>query len=242
MSESLELQRDVTPMQLMQLAIEKEGSIDVIERLAKLQREQIEYHAMVEFNRGMHRCQQQMKRIATDMENPQTRSRYASYAQIDRTIRPIYTEEGFSLSFGDGEPIAPDSIRIICYVSHVDGHTRMYHKDMPIITTGPKGNDVMTKVHAHGSADQYAKRYLVKDIFNLAIGEDDDDGNGGGVKIPSEKVGEWLKSLGESTELNAHMKLWGKIYTTANELGDKNALDILIPAYEAKKSELSGAQ
>jgi hypothetical protein len=55
-------------------------------------------------------------------------------------------------------------------------------------------------------------------------------------------VGEWLKSLGESTELNAHMKLWGKIYTTANELGDKNALDILIPAYEAKKSELSGAQ
>lgn len=240
MSTELTTQREPTVMEILSSAVMTGNvSVDVIERLTKLQREQVEYVAMVEFNKGMHCCQQQMKRIAADMENPQTRSRYASYAQIDRTIRPIYTEEGFSLSFGDGEPIAPEFIRIICYVSHVDGHTRMYHKDMPIVTTGPKGNEVMTKVHAHGSADQYAKRYLVKDIFNLAIGEDDDDGNGGVLKIPAEKVGQWLAALGESTDLTAHMKLWNKIYNTANELGDRNALDILIPAYEAKKAELS---
>jgi hypothetical protein len=237
MSESLELQRDVTPMQLMQLAIEKEGSIDVIERLAKLQREQIEYHAMVEFNRGMHRCQQQMKRIATDMENPQTRSRYASYAQIDRTIRPIYTEEGFSLSFGDGEPIAPDFIRIICYVSHVDGHTRMYHKDMPIITTGPKGNDVMTKVHAHGSADQYAKRYLVKDIFNLAIGEDDDDGNGG--LLVSEAIAKTVSELLRCADMETLKEQYRREYKAAVEANDSTAVKLFMDAYNKRKGELA---
>jgi hypothetical protein len=192
---------------------------------------------MVEFNRGMHRCQQQMKRIATDMENPQTRSRYASYAQIDRTIRPIYTEEGFSLSFGDGEPIAPEFIRIICYVSHVDGHTRMYHKDMPIVTTGPKGNDVMTKVHAHGSADQYAKRYLVKDIFNLAIGEDDDDGNGG--LLVSEAIAKTVSELLRCADMETLKEQYRREYKAAVEANDSTAVKLFMDAYNKRKTELS---
>src|SRR5207302_7818724 len=39
-------------------------------------------------------------------------------------------------------------------------------------------NDVMTTTHGTAAADSYAKRYLLKDIFNIAIGEDDRDGNG----------------------------------------------------------------
>jgi hypothetical protein len=228
-------------MQMLAAAVDK-GQDASVKELVQILREERDYNAQLEFNQAMNRCQSRMKRISADMENPQTRSRYASYAQLDRTVRPIYTEEGFSLSFSDGDRIDPETLRIVCYLSHSAGHTRILNKDMPVVTVGPQGKAVMTPTHATASAGSYAKRGLLKDIFNLAIGEDDDDGNGGEPKIPREKVGQWMKSLGESTDLSAHMKLWGKIYTTANELGDQNALDILIPAYEAKKAELSGAQ
>jgi hypothetical protein len=225
-------------MQMLAAAVDK-GSDASVKELVQILREERDYNAQLAFNQAMHRCQQQMKPISADMENPQTHSKYASYAQVDRAIRPVYTKEGLSLSFGDGEPIASDFIRILCYVSHIEGHTRMYHKDMPIVTLGPQGKAVMTATHAHGSADAYAKRYLVKDIFNLSIGEKDDDGNGDNPKIPSDKVGEWLKGLQEAEDLTSLMKLWGKIYTTTTELGDENAKQILIPAYETRKGELA---
>ena len=170
-----------TLMQVISDAVmSKEVSIEVVERLFALQRQMAKDQAESDFNDAMNRCQLKMKRINANMENPQTRSRYADYAQIDRAIRPIYTDEGFSLSFSDGERTGPDMVRLLCYVSR-GGHTRMYHKDMPIVTVGPQGKAVMTPTHATGSADAYAKRYLVKDIFNLSIGEDDDDGNLGDV-------------------------------------------------------------
>src|SRR5690606_15862485 len=51
---------------------------------------------------------------------------------------------------------------------------------MPADGKGAKGGDVMTKTHAAGSAMSYGQRYLLKLIFNVAIGENDDDGNSAG--------------------------------------------------------------
>ena len=57
------------------------------------------------------------------------------------------------------------------------GFSRVYHIDMPADGKGAKGGDVMTKTHATGAAVSYGMRYLLKMIFNVAVGEDDDDGN-----------------------------------------------------------------
>jgi hypothetical protein len=48
---------------------------------------------------------------------------------------------------------------------------------MPTDGKGAKGGDVMTKTHAAGAGMQYGMRYLLKGIFNVAIGEEDKDGN-----------------------------------------------------------------
>lgn len=229
----------ITPMELLQRAVDAGAQIDTIERLAKLQREMLDYDAKTAWHEAMQRVQDKMRPISADMNNPQTRSKYASYGKIDKILRPLYSGEGFALSFDTAESHIPDCIRIVCNVSR-GGHSKPYQIDMPNDGKGAKGGDVMTKPHATGAAVAYGMRYLLKMIFNVAVGEDDDDGNiDGGVKVPREKVGEWLKSIDEATELTGLMKLWGKIYTTANEMGDKNALDILIPAYEARKEELA---
>lgn len=236
--EVVEPKQQITALSLLQMAVDRGANIDTIERLAKLQREMMDHEAMVEFNHAMQRCQEKMKRIAADMTNPQTHSRYASYAQIDRAIRPIYTGEGLSLSFGDGEPISPETVRIICYVAK-GGFTRIYHKDMPIVTAGPQGKAVMTPTHATGTADSYAKRYLVKDIFNLAVGEDDDDGNNGDG-IDEGVVIEWIDQIKACASLDDLKPVFAKAYKASAD--DNNAKSRIIRAYEAAKKRMQGSK
>ncbi|MGY2499273.1 hypothetical protein ACW4UO_32995, partial [Klebsiella pneumoniae] len=82
-----------------------------------------------------------MGRIGTDATNSQTRSSYATYAKLDKAVRPIYTAEGFSLSFGT-ESVGEGIVGMVCYVSHAGGHTREYRAHVPSDGKGAKGNDV----------------------------------------------------------------------------------------------------
>ena len=151
--------------------------IEKMERLLEMQERVQARNAEQAFSEAMNKAQSEMRPIAANASNPQTRSRYASFDKLDRVLRPIYTEHGFSLSFDEGEAPRENYVRVLCYVSHVGGHTRTYRRDMPADGKGAKGGDVMTKTHAAGAAGSYGARYLLKGIFNVAVGEDDDDGN-----------------------------------------------------------------
>jgi hypothetical protein len=151
--------------------------IEKMERLWEMKEKMDAKAAELAFNQAMAECQSKMKRIAADSNNPQTRSRYASYAALDKALRPVYTEVGLSLSFDTEDSLIENAVRIVCYVSHAQGHTRKYKTDMDASGLGAKGGAVMTKTHAAGSAMSYGMRYLLKMIFNVAIGEDDNDGN-----------------------------------------------------------------
>jgi len=129
------------------------------------------------FNLAMGIAQSQMTFIQNDCYNPQTKSRYASYKQLDKALRPLYTSNGFALSFNIEPTSNDDLINVICYVTHKEGHSRTYSIPMPNDGKGPKGNPVMTKAHATGGASTYGMRYLLKMIFNVAVGEEDFDGN-----------------------------------------------------------------
>lgn len=151
--------------------------IDKMERLIAMQERVQAREAELEFNRAMNAAQAEMRPIAANASNPQTRSRYATFDKLDRVLRPIYTLHGFSMSFDEQDSPKPEHVRVVCYLSHIGGHTRTYHRDMPADGKGAKGGDVMTKTHAAGAAGSYGARYLLKGIWNVAVGEDDDDGN-----------------------------------------------------------------
>lgn len=154
--------------------------IDKMERLLSMHERMHARANEQKFNAAMTKAQAAMGPISADAVNPQTRSTYASYAQLNRALRPIYTKNGFALSFDTDTSDQASHVRILCYVSHAAGHMRTYKCDMPADGKGAKGGDVMTKTHASGSAMTYGQRYLLKLIFNVAIGENDDDGNGAG--------------------------------------------------------------
>jgi hypothetical protein len=221
----------ITPMGLIQSAILQGAGIDTIERLAKLQREMVEYDAKVQFADSLHRAQGKMRPIAADAVNPQTHSKYASYSALDRALRPIYSEEGFSLSFNTAESTIPDHMRVLCDVSR-GGYTRTYQIDMPADGKGAKGGDVMTKTHATGAAASYGMRYLLKMIFNVAVGEDDRDGNAG---MEDSVVQEWVDAINQCSDIGELQRTFAEAYKAARKIGDKDSMTRLIAAKDARK-------
>ena len=157
----------------------KDPAVDIekMERLLAMAERMNTKQAEAAFNSAMTQCQSEMRRVSADATNTHTSSKYATYGKLDSVLRPIYTEHGFSLTFSDGETAKPEHVRVVCLLRHIGGHKETHWKDMPADGKGAKGGDVMTKTHAAGAAQQYGMRYLLKGIFNVAIGEDDNDGN-----------------------------------------------------------------
>lgn len=206
--------------------------IDKMERLLAMQERVMERNAEAAFNEAMRAAQGDMRQVATDANNPQTRSRYATYAAIDAALRPIYTRHGFSISYGTAD--APEGyVRVLAYVSHVGGHTRRYEAAMPADGKGAKGGDVMTKTHAFGAATSYGMRYLLKMIFNVAVGEYDLDGNDPVQRqeVPAELL---QKAREAALQGTAHYKAYFSMLTAEQRRS-------LLPEHESLKAAASQA-
>jgi hypothetical protein len=183
-NEPIPVQSETAAVISMIERVARDPSVD-IDKLTKLMemRAQIETNAaMRAWDDSMTIAQAQMRPVAADCGNPQTHSRYASYFALDKALRPIYTGQGLSLSFNTEPCERENYVRITCRVSK-GGFGRDYRIDMPADGKGARGNDVMTRTHATGSAVTYGRRYLLGMIFNIVVGgnvDGDDDGNAAG--------------------------------------------------------------
>ena len=111
---------DQQPMIAMIERAARDPAIDIekLERLIVLQEKAQTRASEQAFNSAMSYAQSEMGPIAADSNNPQTKSRYASYFTLDKALRPIYSKHGFALSFGTGETTQDQYIRVLCYASH----------------------------------------------------------------------------------------------------------------------------
>jgi hypothetical protein len=144
--------------------------------VAHYNREREEYRQQL-FAQAMSAAQGEIKTVIKDQTNPQTRSKYASYAALDEAVRPAYVRHGFNLTWDAGlSPRGDGWLRTTLRIDHIAGGHRLYNRDMPITTKGPKGSDVMTEIHATATAESYGRRYALGGAFNVAA-EEDKDGN-----------------------------------------------------------------
>lgn len=175
-------------------------NIDVLktEKLLEMYERISAKNAEVAFNAALKAAQEEIPRIFRDGENTFNKTRYATLEAINKAVVPIYTKHGFSLSFGSGESVTPDLIRITCKVSHAAGHSRDYQCDVPLDLDGAKGNQNKTRTQAYGSTMSYGRRYLTLLIFNISLTNEDDDGVGAGQEemVSDEQIAN-LKALME---------------------------------------------
>lgn len=229
---------------ISRLASDPTIDIDRVERFMGMHEKAKAREAETAFNDAMSAAQAEMGPVATDRKNDQTKSRYASYAALDLAVRPIYVKHGFALSFNTDPDGPADHLRLRCKVTHKGGHCEPYQVDMPADGKGAKGGDVMTKTHAAGSAMSYGQRYLLKMIFNLAVGEDD-DGQKASRTAPQHPISgagqAAINSLRETRSLDA-MSAWKDKNDPMVQKMDRNDRSALEQAWKDHAGEIrSGA-
>jgi hypothetical protein len=163
--------------------------VDMVERLAKIpdlnpdtvqkfldmQMQIMDRNAKTEFYDAMNRVQSKLPSVLPDSRNTQTSSDYASLKAISAAITPVYTAEGFSTSFWQGESEKPELIRVEGVLRHKAGHSEpVRHVEFPPDKVGIKGTVNKTDIHAAGSAFTYGRRYLKCMMFDVAVGHDTD--------------------------------------------------------------------
>lgn len=170
----------ITPVFLEGLAANPEVSPEKLRQFLDMRHEEEDRIAKRLFMEAMARVQEQIPIVLKDKDNAQTNSKYASEEAIARAIRPVYSKEGFSISYGTEDSPRENHMRVVAYLRHAAGHEEKLHLDYPYDDRGIKGNANKTMIHAYKSTISYAKSTLVCMAFNVATGEDD-DGNAAGV-------------------------------------------------------------
>lgn len=207
--------------------------VDKLERLLGVFERITDRQAQTAYHEAMTEAQAEMRPIAADANNPQTKSKYASFYALDKALRPIYTKHGFALSYDTGDGAPTDHVRVVCRVSR-GGHTEIFHIDMPADGKGAKGGDVMTKTHATGAATTYGQRYLLRMIFNIAIFDSDDDGNGAS-RPPQSVTPQQIAEINELAERAQVDKI-----DFCGWLGAESFATLTLPQYRRAKQALEG--
>ena len=182
MSKKKEVEKKPCPMINFMALLEKlvdnsDINPEIISKLIGMNDANMDRRARVAYNEAMARVQGLIHVVPKDMENEQTGSKYSSYESLMKYAKPIYTREGFSLVFGERRTSTPENICIQVSVLHSAGHSEVLWVDIPMDDKGIQGKVNKTRTHAKGSSISYARGYLMRMVFNMSTGEDD-DGNG----------------------------------------------------------------
>jgi hypothetical protein len=138
--------------------------MDLYERNEKRQAEKDFAAALTELQGETIRVQATK---AVDVKNGVPRYTFAPYEEIMRTVQPMLTRHGFSVTFDT--KIDGDRLYSVCTLTHKAGHSRSNQFAVRFTTppgaSAPQG-DMSTK--------NYAKRGAFCDAVNISIDHDDD--------------------------------------------------------------------
>ena len=161
------------------LSMRPDVDVSKIKQIMEIQEHILDRNAEQAFNAAMTKAQSRIELVVAKSKNDQTHSTYADLKTVLLSAKPVYTAEGFSLMFYEGETTVDNHKRVCVDIMHEMGHTKQRYGDFAIQTTGIAGKSMMTQIHGEGSAFMYGRRYLTCMIFNIPTG-DDDDGNAAG--------------------------------------------------------------
>ena len=118
-------ERKKTPMDLLQLAIEREGSIDVIERLARLQIEMADRDAKLAFVQAFEQFKENAPTIVKDSKilvKEEIRGMYAKLDKICDALVPALLKVGITHRWKARTSEDGRMIFVTCYLRHRAGY------------------------------------------------------------------------------------------------------------------------
>lgn len=182
----------------------RDPAIDVVklEQLFALHERREDKEAVKAFNRALSRAKNEIgpiyKRNVVSYGQGKTSYKHETLDEIMRMVDPVFANHGLSYRFRSEQP-ERDRVRVICVVSHEDGHFEEVPLESAVDTSGSKN-----AIQAIGSAVTYLQRYTLKLAAGLSA-SNDDDGRGGPDKTPVDDVNSSLVTPKEIAEIRRHI-------------------------------------
>lgn len=166
---------DAGPVAMIREAMASGKSPEYLREILNVRREWEADEARKAFNQAISEFQRRapiVEKGDTAYDKP-----YARMDRIWRTIRPLLTELGLSVTWQTCTLVEAGEL---CHVEgmlrHRDGHGEKLIRDVPM----PEILKGQNKSQRAGSASSYATRYALCGALGVVTGDDfDDDGNGG---------------------------------------------------------------
>jgi len=159
----------VTPMSLVQIAVEQGADIDKLEKLMAMQERWEANEARKAFNVAVSTfragCPSIQKTRAAH------NSKYAGLAETISQIKSLMESCGLSHSWRTEQ--TGSAVSVTCKLTHVMGHS-----EETTLTAEPDKSGSKNSIQAIGSSVTYLQRYTLFSILGIASTDQDDDGAG----------------------------------------------------------------
>jgi hypothetical protein len=235
----------VTPMAMLQLAVEKGASVEQLERLMALQERYEANEAKKEFVAAMTRFKESPaiieKKKTVDFANlkgGRTTYKHATLANVCDAIGPGLSSVGISHRW-ETEQAEGGQIKVTCVLTHSRGHSEKVWLQAGRDESGGKNS-----IQAVGSTVTYLQRYTLLAATGMAVADQRDDDGAGGAGLhemnPDVKA-EFLAQIAALKDKKAAEVLWQHIAQDCTKAGDVPAYTELKAAVAAKVKALVAA-
>jgi len=208
---------------LMQRAIEKDASVEALEKIMVMRKELKAEFAREEYDKAISNFQMNCPEIKKTKSVP-TRSgqiaySYAPLESIVRQVKSLLAENGLSYSI---ETKTNGKVKSICHIRHIAGHSESSEMEVPLGTkTG-----VMSDSQVVAAASTFSKRYAFCNALGIMTGEEDNEenlkeANGNEVEEAKGKLNKCMNEkelLSTWNSLTKEQKANKEIIVKANEI------------------------
>lgn len=206
----------LSPMSLLQMAIEREGSIDVIERLASLQMQMMDREAKIGFTEAFEEFKRTVPVIVKDSEikiqgkdgkPDRVQGKYAKLDKVCGTLIPALLEVGITHRWKTS--MAPNgNIVVTCFLRHRLGH----EEEGMTLGAAPDQTGSKNPVQATGSTTAYLERYTLVGSCGIAIKDQDNMDSG---VAPDDELLDYLQMMKDAADIHdlkdAYAKAFGRV-------------------------------
>lgn len=180
---ALTVSHSLTPLEMLNAAIERGDGIDKLERLMGLNDRWEAAQAKKAYSEAKAAFKTNVPAIIRDKENKQYKSHYVSIGNLVNTVNEALSKYGFDASWLYDQ--TDTTIKCTCTLKHVQGHSESVTLGGPPDVSGQKNPLQQIK-----STTTYLRIATFEAVTGIATrdGNADDDGNGAGKAIDGNQL------------------------------------------------------
>jgi hypothetical protein len=175
MSKELAVKKERTDIELLlSKAIDKNVSVETLEKLMTMRTQLKQEQAQEEYNRALSEFQQECPTIKKTKNGGETRSgkvayKYAPLESIVEQVKELIAKHGFSYDIHT--TMTEKTVKVFCTINHIGGYSKTNDVEFPLTTK----TEIMSAPQVVAATLTYGKRYAFCDGFGILTGDEDND-------------------------------------------------------------------